>query len=178
MKKIIVVLLAAALIGAAFAGCKAKPEEGSTSVPASGVTQTSEATTKAVESESTGAVTDAAATEATTADNTPAFIKEGCWYFYEEEDKMAYAFLFGNDGKADIAFFNRDNVEGDDAKYFEGDATYTIDGSTLTVSNIPSAVGMSSFALTIDGSSLLYNGIKLEKQDKLSLDYPFEHFNS
>lgn len=172
-KKLLLLLLVVALVGAVFAGCKAKPDEGeSTSVPETSVSQQS--TTAAGE-------TTTAAPEETTSeaaeDNVPAFIKEGCWYFYEEEDKMAYAFVFGNGGTVEMAFFNQENVEGDDAKYTEGKAAYTLDGNTLTVSDIPSEIGMKSFVLTVEGDKLLYNGIALDKQDKVSLDYPFAHFN-
>jgi len=172
-KTVLAILLTVALIGTVMAGCHSKPEEGESSTAATSATQqASTETTGTANTETTAAVTETAAQ-----DNVPAFIKEGCWYFYEEEDKMAYAFMFGDGGSVTVAYFNRENVEGDDAKYFEGTAQYALDGKTLTVSEIPADVGMSHFELDVDGEDLLYNGIKLDRQEKLSLDYPFEHFN-
>lgn len=176
-KRIVTIILAVVLIGTVFAGCKAKPEQESTSAAETSVTQQGESTTKAGATDTTAAATETATTEAATEDSTPAFLKDNCWYFYEEEDKMAYAFSFSNGNKLDIAYFNQENINGEDAKFFEGSADYTVEGNKLTISNIPSAVGLNSVELTIDGESLQYNGIKLEKRDKISLEYAFDHFN-
>ncbi|MBQ9227435.1 MAG: hypothetical protein IJ168_01280 [Eubacterium sp.] len=175
IKKWMMIFVSAALMVTLLAGCQAAPDETESTTAAESttvVTETTEGTTQPTATETTQP------TESTTeADSTPAFLKDGCWYFYDDEDKAAYAFVFGDDGQADIAYFSRENVEGDDAKYFEGSADYQLDGDTLTVSNIPSAVGRNSFELTVDGEALRYNGIALEQQDRLSLDYPFAHFN-
>lgn len=177
MKKIVTVLLALALIGTVMAGCKAKPEEESSTAAETSVTQQAESTTKAGVTETTEAESEGTMTETTTEEPAPAFLTDSCWYFYEEEDKMAYAFAFSSGSKVDIAYFNQENINGEDAKFFEGSADYTLEGNKLTISNIPAAVGINSVELTVDGDSLQYNGIKLEKRDKISLEYAFDHFN-
>ena len=176
-KRLIAILLAMVLVGVVFAGCKAKPEEEESSTAADTSVSQQEETTATSEEEEETTVAEEDGTATSVNDHIPPFIKEGCWYFFEEEDKMAYACDFDKGGKMTIAYFNRENVEGDDAKFFEGTADYDVKGNTLSISNIPKEVGLKSLELTIVGEQLQYNGIRLEKYDEISLEHAFNHFN-
>ena len=114
-------------------------------------------------------------TQATTADKN-AFIRNGVWYLADIDNETCIAFDFGKNGKADIAFFNSDNIEGFDAQYFKGDGVYEIRKDKIIFSKLPKATGMKSIELKIKNNKLYYNGKKLKNYKKISLDYALKCF--
>lgn len=147
---------------------------------------TTETTTKAPATEltdTTAAVTDTTA-EATSAEESTearvdlSFANKGYWYVYDEDSKTAYAISFSGKNKVKLAYFNRENVEGDDAKYYSGDATYSVAGDTVTISGLPSDASLKTIELKVKDSKFFYKDVEVKNNDKLTIDIPFEHYNS
>lgn len=123
---------------------------------------------------STDADTSTDTTTATTEEALP-FIKGGYWYFFDDVKKECYAISFEGSGKATVAYFDSDNIEGGDAKYFKGKADYAINGEEVAVTiNIS---GMNTKILLEAKENALYgNKQALTHYDKLSLEYAVSHF--
>ena len=114
-------------------------------------------------------------TQSTTQDKN-AFIRKGVWYLADIDNETCIAFAFGKNGKADIAFFNSDNIEGFDAQYFKGDGVYEIRKDKIIFSKLPKATGMKSIELKIKNNKLYYGSKKLKNYKKISLDYALKCF--
>lgn len=141
-------------------------------------------TTAAAVTESTvPATTQVASTEAETEAQTTepsvdiTFAKKGYWYLYDEDSRVAYAFAFEGTSKVKLAYFNTDNINGEDAKFYTGDATFSVKDDKLIINNLPSDSVMNVVELTVKDSKLYFNNRELENKEELSLDIPFEHFN-
>lgn len=122
----------------------------------------------AVSEETQGVVTDTTVAQTQAAD---AAIKGGYWYLYDEENVICYVFSFKGDGKVDLAMFDDSNISGEDAKYFSGYSSYTMDGNTVKMDDMPDTFKQKSFELVIDGANLKYNGLNLGHHQELSMDY-------
>jgi len=182
MKKCLTVILCLLMICAVFAACKGKPETEteteSESVSAS--EQVTDAPSSAPESttadESATGETTEATTKHTAADTS--FLKKGCWYYYNDAELCAFAFVFDGKGGVSLAYFDPANVTGEDPQFFEGAAKYSVQGSQLKITSLPSALGLKEFVFDVTENGLSYQGTALEQQDRISLDYAFNHFNS
>ena len=107
------------------------------------------------------------------------FLYDGYWYFYDEDMTRAFAFSFEkNDDDAELAYFNTENVNGLDAKYLHDEADYAISGDTLTIDDMPKELEDLELKFTIEDGKLLYGNAELEHHDDLSLEYPYDHWNS
>ena len=115
-------------------------------------------------------------TTQTTTEDPNAFIRKGVWYLADIDEETCIAFDFGKNGKADIAFFNSDNIEGFDAQYFKGDGKYEIKKNKIIFSKLPKATGMKSIELKIKNNKIYYDGKKLKNYKKISLDYALKCF--
>ncbi len=115
-----------------------------------------------------GNVTDTTVAQTQAAD---AAIQGGYWYLYDEKNVICYVFSFKGDGKVDLAMFDDSNISGEDAKYFSGYSSYTMDGNTVHMDDMPDTFKQKSFELVIDGANLKYNGLNLGHHQELSMDY-------
>ncbi|MBR3737298.1 MAG: hypothetical protein IKN26_01035 [Eubacterium sp.] len=113
--------------------------------------------------------------ETTTEDKYP-FIRNGVWYLADIDEETCLAIDFKKNGKADIAFFNSDNIEGFDAQYFKGDAKYTIGKNKIVFSKLPEATGYKKLELSIKKEKLYFSGKKLKNYKKISLDNALKCF--
>ena len=114
-------------------------------------------------------------TQSTTKDKYP-FIKNGVWYLADKKNEVCYAFDLKKNGKADVAFFDSDNIEGFDAQYFKGDAKYKIKGKKIIFSKLPKTMGIKSIEFEISKNTVKYNGKKLKNYKKISLDNALKCF--
>ena len=114
-------------------------------------------------------------TQSTTKDKYP-FIRNGVWYLADKDKEVCYAFALKKNGKADVAFFNSDNIEGFDAQYFTGDAKYQIKGKKIVFSKLPKGMELNSIQFDIADKSVKYKGKKLKNYKKISLDYALKCF--
>lgn len=167
MKKIFAVLLSAIIAAGVFAACS-KPEEETTTTTAPVTEATTESTNQATTE------TTETSTEPTTEDPFK-FIEGGYWYLFDDDKEECYAVSFEGNGKASIGYFSSENVEGEDAEYYKGSATYNAEGDTVSV-NVSVLSFESNFDLIVNNKKLYYGKKELKRYDKLSLDYVFEHF--
>ena len=114
-------------------------------------------------------------TQATTKDLYP-FIRNGVWYLVDTKNEVCYAFDLKKNGKADVAYFNSENIEGFDAQYFKGDAKYTIKGKKIVFSKLPGGMGIKSVEFEIADKTLKYKGKKLKNYKNISLDNALKCF--
>ncbi len=170
----IVLILIAACAAVAYLAVNQKHSEPATSSQPSQSVSTSNVEESASKDETTTETTKNT-TEETTTDEY-AFIKKGCWYLADKDNEVCYAIAFRKEGKADIAYFNSDNIEGFDAQYSKGDAVYNIDGKKITLSKFPSVTGLKSLELEIEGNAILYKGKELKNFDKMNLDNALKCF--
>lgn len=98
------------------------------------------------------------------------------WYYFDIQNREAYAFHFNDDMGVDIAFFNSSNIDSEDAKYFTGYSTYTIDNGKIIMKYLPDALTIKNFELTIKDNKLFFVDDKLAPHDDLSVDYPVGYF--
>ena len=174
----IVLILIAACAAVAYLAVNQKHSEPATSSQPS----QSDSTSNVEESVSKDETTTESTTESTkntteeTTTDEYAFIKKGCWYLADKDSEVCYAIAFRKEGKADIAYFNSDNIEGFDAQYSKGDAVYNIDGKKITLSKLPSVTGLKSLELEIEGNAILYKGKELKNFDKMNLDNALKCF--
>ena len=180
MKGIIALILCAVCICSVFTACRSNNAEEETSAAGETYSQSSENNTESqpLTTEPQETASDTTKTETTRNSADVSFAKNGYWYLFDADKKVAYAFAFSGDSKVSLAYFDNANIEGEDAQYFTGDAAYSVKDNKLIIKDIPSAVGIKTIELTIGDNSLTYNGTALEKADELTLDIPFEHFNS
>lgn len=102
--------------------------------------------------------------------------KDEWWYYFDIQNREAYAFRFSKDMNVDIAFFNSSNIDGEDAKYFNGNSTYSIENGKVVMKYLPDALKIKNFELTIKDNKLFFEDDKLAPHDDLSLDYPVGYF--
>ena len=114
-------------------------------------------------------------TESTTADKS-AYIRKGVWYLVDADNEICYAFDFNTDGKAVVAYFSPENIEGFDAQYSKGEGVYEIRSNKIIFSKLPKVTGLVSLELEMKDSSILYNGKKLKHFDKINLDNALKCF--
>lgn len=100
----------------------------------------------------------------------------GWWYYFDVQNKECYAFCFKDDMNMDLAFFNSENIDGGDAKYYKGTSTYTIDDGVVQLRYLPDALTIKSFDLKFKGNKLFFKDDKLANHEDLSLDYPVGFF--
>lgn len=103
-------------------------------------------------------------------------VKGEWWYYFDIQARECYAFKFDEDMNMQVAFFNSDNIDGEDAQYFTGTSTYTIVGNNIELRYLPDALTKKSFDLTIKGNKLFNVDDKMAQHDDLSLDYPVGYF--
>lgn len=134
------------------------------------VSQTEESTSEST-TETTTAPTEAKA-------NYP-FLKKSVWYLYDDAKRVAYGFKFDDEDDVIVAYFDEDNINGEDAKYSKDKVDYKIENGVIVVTDLPEDYGVSVFKFTISGEDLKdESGNTLEKQADLKLEYPFDHFNA
>ena len=114
-------------------------------------------------------------TQSTTKDKYP-FIRNGVWYLADKKNEVCYAFALKKNGKADVAYFDSDNIEGFDAQYFKGDAKYKIKGNKIVFSKLPKTMEIKSIEFEISKNTIKYNGKKLKNYKKISLDNALKCF--
>ena len=180
-KKVVIivssVVLIAAIIGViAFAmhSKKAEPEVDETTTVTTTASVTQEEQTTAPLSGSIVNTTEST-TQSTTADDT-AFIKDGVWYLADIENEECLAIAFGKDGDADVAYFNAENIEGFDAQYYKGDASYDVRTNKIIFSKLPKVTGMANLELEISGKTIKYKGKELKHFKEISLDNALKCF--
>ena len=141
------------------------------------VTTAEASTTQTTTTETTTTETTTSETTTETTTQPTAFYQKGIWYYYDEKATEAYAFTFKKNGEADVAYFNTGNLMGEDAQYFKGYCRYEASDTEIKLTKLPSPIPQATLTITVDGETLKVNDTKLEKQKKVSLDYPVEHFN-
>ncbi len=186
-KKAIIAIVAVVVViigaGAGFALTRSTDEK--TTAPS----ETQTATAQTVTEESTSAESTTAAetsseavsestTEAVSADNN-AFVRKGVWFYFDENNREAYAFDFTtDDDDVTITYYNTENIDGEDAKPTIGDGDWKIVDGKLIVDDISSNIDKGSFTFEIKGNDIIASdGSKLENKDKASLGYAYNHFN-
>lgn len=102
--------------------------------------------------------------------------KDQWWYYFDIQNREAYAFHFDDEMNVEIAFFNSSNIDSEDAKYFTGNSTYTIENGKIIMKYLPDALTIKSFELTIKDNKLFSVDDKLAPHDDLSVDYPVGYF--
>ena len=172
---VLAVILAAVCALVAYLAIDAKKDIAQTTESQSSVSETTtEITTQPTSETTTQTVTQTTTetTAPTTADSSDefAFIKVGCWYLPDSKKEVCYAVKFNDYGNADVAFFNADNLQGFDAKYYEGDAKYTIVGNRIVIENLPSSTGITRVQLDVKGKDIKYNGSKLKNFSDMNLE--------
>ena len=172
-KKIIIAVLCVILVGAvgavAYLALNSNNEVTTTSTTAVSETETTASLSGSVFN------TTKKTTKATTADKN-AFIRKGVWYLVDEEKEECIAIAFKKNGKADVAFFNSDNIEGFDAQYFKGTGSYDTRKGTIIFSKLPEVCGKTNLELVIKGSDIYYNSKKLKHYSTISLDNALKCF--
>ena len=171
---ILVVVLLAACAAVAFLainGDKVNNETTQSTTQA----QSEDAQTTASVAGSVFNTTTTSTTQSTTKDEY-AFIRNGAWFLADIDNEECIAIAFDKNGDADVAFFNSDNIEGFDAQYFKGDASYDIRKNKIIFSKLPSATGRANLELEIKENDILYNGKKLRHFDKINLDNALKCF--
>lgn len=98
------------------------------------------------------------------------------WYYFDIANREAYAFHFDDKMNVEIAFFNDSNIDGEDAKFFNGNSTYTVENGKIIMKYLPDALPIKNFELTIKDNKLFNVDDKLAPHDDLSLDYPVGYF--
>lgn len=178
-KKLIIIITAAVLIVAVIAIIFAvKPKNDTETV--------SEQTTVTV-TESTVPAT--APTEVLTEEKTsvktsekgntaevPKFVQGKYWYLYDDDKLTVYVFEFDKNNQVNLAYFNKENVEGLDAEYTKGFSVYSYSDGKITVKDLPDEFPISSFSFEIKDGKVMQGKTELEAMDSLSLDDALRHF--
>lgn len=106
-------------------------------------------------------------------------VKTGVWYLYDEKAKTAYAFDFTGKDRVEIAYFDKNNAEGLDAKYFTTSEDYEIndvEGEIIIELEDPINDNV-SFMFTVRDGKIRYGRDVLPNEKEVSLDTVFNHFN-
>lgn len=179
-KNIIITVLVIILIGAAgaVAYLALGSKEEVTTTAQSSTEITSQDSSTSAPTETTTQTTTQTTTKTTTETTTEPypFIRSGAWYLADTENETCIAIAFSKNGKADIAYFNSDNIEGLDAQYFKGDGSFDIRKDKIIFSKLPEATGMVDREFEIKGKDIYYKGKKLRHFDKINLDNALKCF--
>lgn len=176
-----IVVIAAAVAALYFGLNQPVKEEESTSAAASeSVTVTDTTQPKSEKATEEQTVTEELTTEAPTMNSKEYdYLKDSVWYLYDDDELTAYAFRFTGRDRVEIAYFNSDNTQGLDAKYYSTSADYEIkelEGDVVVQIADPIHEN-EEFMFTIQNKTLCFGKKKLEKQNKISLDAILDHFS-
>lgn len=115
-------------------------------------------------------------TETTSSDKQLAVLTNGYWYYYDTQNRLCYVFKFNENENVDLVLYDSDNIDNEDPEYFSGYSTYSLNGDTVTMKNLPDALPQKEFEFTIDGSKLMYGDTSVAQHDELTVDYAIGYF--
>ncbi|MBQ3904967.1 MAG: hypothetical protein II744_08325 [Eubacterium sp.] len=178
----LVILIAAAIGAAFFVLNRPAKNETTTSKPAESITvetwdEPESTTAQSTTAESTTA--ESATVEATVSAEDYEAVKTGVWYLFDDDARTAYAFEFTGKDRVEIAYFDSNNADGLDAKYFTTSEDYEIKSlEGETVIELADPINESEeFMFTVQKGKVCFGKEKLRNEKEVSLDIVFNHFN-
>lgn len=97
------------------------------------------------------------------------------WYLYNDEQKVCYAFYFGDNNRVDLAYFDGDVLQGED--YKSGYSVYTQDGENIILRYLPDSFPIKNFTFTVKDDKIYLNDEALSNGSSPSNENFIEHFN-
>ena len=97
------------------------------------------------------------------------------WYLYNDEQKVCYAFYFGDNSRVDLAYFDDDVLQGED--YKSGYSIYTQDGENIILRYLPDSFPIKNFTFTVKDDKVYLNDEALSNGSYPSNENFIEHFN-
>lgn len=102
-------------------------------------------------------------------------IKGSWWYLYNDEQKVCYAFYFGDNSRVDLAYFDDGVLQGED--YKSGYSIYTQDGENIILRYLPDSFPIKNFTFTVKDDKVYLNDEALSNGSYPSNENFIEHFN-
>ena len=102
-------------------------------------------------------------------------VKRIWWYLYNDEQKVCYAFYFGDNSRVDLAYFDDSVLQGED--YKSGYSVYTQDGENIILRYLPDSFPIKNFTFTVKDDKIYLNDEALSNGSSPSNENFIEHFN-
>lgn len=97
------------------------------------------------------------------------------WYLYNDEQKVCYAFYFGDNSRVDLAYFDDDVLQGED--YKSGYSVYTQDGENIILRYLPDSFPIKNFTFTVKDDKIYLSDEALSNGSSPSNENFIKHFN-
>ena len=102
-------------------------------------------------------------------------VKRIWWYLYNDEQKVCYAFYFGDNSRVDLAYFDDGVLQGED--YKSGYSVYTQNGDDIILRYLPDIFPIKNFTFTVKDDKIYLNDEALSNGSSPSNENFIKHFN-